>query len=55
MAKGWAGGGGGGGRGGWSGGCPEEAGVEFRHLYDTLVASPGLLEVFSLFCCCFLF
>ena len=33
------------------GGGPEEAGVEFWHLCDTLVASPGLLEVFSLVFC----
>ena len=39
---------------GW-GGCSEEAGVEFWHLCDTLVTSPGLLEVFSLFLFCFLF
>ena len=44
MVKGWVGGGGG-------GGGPEEAGVEFRHLCDTLVASPGLLDVFSLAFC----
>ena len=32
-------------------GDPEEAGVQFQHLCDTLVASPGLLYVFSLGFC----
>ena len=38
--------------GGGGGGRPKEAGVQFLHLCDTLVAFPGLLYVFSL---CFLF
>ena len=44
MVKGW-----GVERGAGGGGGPEEAGVEFWHLCDTLVTSPGLLEVFFSF------
>ena len=46
------GGGGGGGGDGGGGGVPEEAGVQFLQLCDTLVfSSPGLLHVFNLAFC----